>query len=153
MIVALARKTAHRTLALCHHWRDAGGCRLTSGGLKRVTGTSITTELFGARAGFSAHCRIDDPRWRKAVIRTGSNADLKNGPAAPELRRCACQQVPPRGDASRLLKISRIELAMGYSEDLSGWLAGLRGVGLDEIGVRERGGMGIAAPVEIMPPG
>jgi hypothetical protein len=34
---------------------------------------------------------------------------------------------------------------MGCSEDLSGWLAGLRGVGLDEIGVRERGEMGIAA--------
>src|SRR6516164_4889147 len=75
-------QTAHRTLALCHHWRDAGGRRLTSSGLKGVTGTSITTELFGARAGFSAHCRIDDPRWRDAVIRTGSDADRKIGPAA-----------------------------------------------------------------------
>ena len=45
-------QTAHRTLALCHHWRDIGGRRLTSSGLKGVTGTSITTELFGARAGF-----------------------------------------------------------------------------------------------------
>jgi hypothetical protein len=54
---------------------------------------------------------------------------------------------------SRLLKNRRIELAMGCSEDLRGWLAGLRGVGLDEIGVSERGGMGIAAQVEIMPPG
>src|SRR5262249_62352791 len=75
-------QTAHRPLALCHHWRDAGGRRLTSSGLKGVTGTSITTELFGARAGFSAHCRIDDPRWREAVIRTGSDADQKIGPAA-----------------------------------------------------------------------
>ena len=53
-----------------------------SSDLKGVTGTSITTELFGARAGFSAHCRIDDPRWREAVIRTGSDADRKIGPAA-----------------------------------------------------------------------
>src|SRR5262249_47930897 len=49
---------------------------------ERVTGTSITTELFGTRAGFSAHCRIDDPRGREAVIRTGSDADRKIGPAA-----------------------------------------------------------------------
>jgi hypothetical protein len=41
---------------------------------------------------------------------------------------------------SRLLKNRRIELAMGCSEDLSGWLAGLRGVGLDESEVGERSG-------------
>ena len=41
-------QTAHRTLALCHHWREAGGRRLTSSGLKGVTGTSITTELYSA---------------------------------------------------------------------------------------------------------
>jgi hypothetical protein len=51
-----------------------------------------------------------------------------------------------------MLKNRRIQLAMGCSEDLSGWLAGLRGVGLAEIGVRERGATGIAAHVEIMPP-
>src|SRR5690348_758326 len=44
-------QTAHRTLALCHHWPDAGGRRLTSSGLKGIYRTSITTELFGARAG------------------------------------------------------------------------------------------------------
>src|ERR1700739_3561611 len=60
-----------------------GSSRLTSSELKRgLTGTSITTELFGARAGFSVHCRNDDPRWREAAIRTGSDADWKNGPAA-----------------------------------------------------------------------
>src|SRR5882724_7308492 len=34
MIVALARKTGHRTLALGHHWRDIGGRRPASGRLK-----------------------------------------------------------------------------------------------------------------------
>ena len=42
----------------------------------------FVNELFGARADFSAHCRIDDPRWREGVIRTGSDAYLKIGPAA-----------------------------------------------------------------------
>ena len=74
-------QTARRTLALCHHGRDARGRRLTSSGLKGVY-QSITTELFGSRAGFSAHRRIDDPRWREAAIRTGSDADRKIGPAA-----------------------------------------------------------------------
>src|SRR5215813_3583737 len=74
-------QTAHRTLALCHHWPDAGGRRLTSSGLKGVYRNEVTTELFGARAGFR-RSRIDDPRWREAVIRTGSDADRKIGPAA-----------------------------------------------------------------------
>ena len=29
-------QTAHRTLALCHHWRDTGGRRLTSSELRGV---------------------------------------------------------------------------------------------------------------------
>src|SRR5207302_9340519 len=38
--------------------------------------------LLGARAGFSADCRIDDPRWREAVFEHGTDADRQNGPAA-----------------------------------------------------------------------
>src|ERR1700741_4888063 len=49
MIVALVAQAAHRTLALCHDGPDTGRRRLTSSGLKGLTGTSITIELFGAR--------------------------------------------------------------------------------------------------------
>jgi transposase len=34
-------QTDHCALALCHHWRAPGGCRLTSTVLKGLTGTSI----------------------------------------------------------------------------------------------------------------
>src|SRR5262249_49094038 len=54
---------------------------------------------YSARAGFSAHCRIDDPRWREAVIRTGTDADRKIGPAArsfaADAHDCIMVRTPP----------------------------------------------------------
>src|SRR5215467_9491667 len=106
MIVALAAQTAHRTLALCHHWRNAGGRSLMSSGLKGVAGTSITTELFDARGGFSVHCRIDDPRWWEAVIRTGSDAARKIGPAEAMSRRWATRLPSPKSGRSGFTETS-----------------------------------------------
>jgi hypothetical protein len=63
-------QAARRTLVICHHGRDAGGRRLTRGRPKGVTEASIHSAPFSARGGFSADCRIDDPRWREPVIRT-----------------------------------------------------------------------------------
>jgi hypothetical protein len=70
-------QTAHRTLALCHHWRGVGGRRLTASGLKGgLTGTSITTELFGARTGFQCTAELTirgdgKPRFELALMPTG----------------------------------------------------------------------------------
>jgi hypothetical protein len=51
-------QTGHCALALCQDGRDTGGCRLTSSGLKGLTGTSIPSTPLGARARYSADCRI-----------------------------------------------------------------------------------------------
>jgi hypothetical protein len=81
-------QTGYCALALCHHWRDIGGRHPASGRLKGPG--RVSPYLFGARAGFSADCRIDDPRWREAVFEYGTDADRENGPgASPPMRMTA----------------------------------------------------------------
>src|SRR5215470_10728812 len=56
MIVALARKlliALWRFALRARHWRASSYVQRA----ERVTETNVNTELFGARAGFSAHCR------------------------------------------------------------------------------------------------
>jgi hypothetical protein len=67
-----------------HLGHDPGGFRVW---WRALTGSDETLEnaylmrlagrfsLLGARAGFSADCRIDDPRWREAVFEHGTDAD------------------------------------------------------------------------------
>jgi hypothetical protein len=81
MIVALARKL----LIALWHFVTTGetleGVVLRPG----LTGTAYHSALFGARAGFSADCRIDDPRWREAVSRTWHRCRPREWARRPEL--------------------------------------------------------------------
>src|SRR5205085_11244019 len=74
-------QTGHRALALCHlasHWRASSYVQRP----ERTYRNGYHSALFGARAWFSAMCRIDDPRWRETVFEHGTDADWKDGPAA-----------------------------------------------------------------------
>src|SRR5262249_6196436 len=74
MIVALARKLV---IAL---WRFVTTGETLEGVVLRPAGKKGLLERgylapFGARAGFSAECRSNDPRWREAVFEHGTDAD------------------------------------------------------------------------------
>ena len=77
MIPALARTALARKLviALCalsplaRHWRASACVRQAEGPAR------VSPYLLGPRAGFSADCRVDDPRWREAVLEHGTDAD------------------------------------------------------------------------------
>src|SRR5580704_8028614 len=86
-IPAFARTAlAHKLLiALCalsplaRHWRASSCVRQAEGPAR------VSPYLLGPRAGFSADCRVDDPRWREAVFEHGTRCRPKEWPRRPEL--------------------------------------------------------------------
>src|SRR5690348_14152938 len=62
----------HRTLAVCHHWRDNGGRRPAPGWL--TARKNIPLPIRRSRWLFS-RLPIDNPRWRDAVFEHGTDAD------------------------------------------------------------------------------
>ena len=82
MIVALARKLVialWRFVTTASHWRASSYVPRPERAYRNEHNTQHHSALALA---FQHDCRIDDPRWREAVIEHGTDADRENGPAA-----------------------------------------------------------------------
>src|SRR5205807_5192890 len=130
----------HCALALCHHWRDTGGRRLTSSVLKGLTGTSIalrrsrwlfsTTAELTIRGGGKPYSnmalmptdRMDPPPGASPPMRMTASWSGSNDPTVYKFvaRRCPQWRAPLGSSTDRHRSYAKAPVAVHHRSACSG---------------------------------